>query len=488
MKPTKQQIAEARKRGIVPGARIRCSSGDQSTCIVPPYSKWYLANSGNIQVQKGEYAADSVWAFTQGDWATVIAAPTKPSQPRIKGRFAAKPKEQPDRIKQIELDVNRHGVALATAVDRIEGYLNKVGQAVVDQRREFNSKLSVIEGSLAVIRSGATFMQQLEKDAPGIGDVLRAELRPISERLDAMRFEQYALVQPKKEDAPQGLQPGDYCDASKEVADELTAMGLFASPASSCYAYYLAGTWYGELRVCGHGSEKSPAITHLDAPTFLARARVTAKEQGLKPVVDPKEGDYVRVVKVQNDSLGKVLTVKQVRCQHLGWLLSNDCWYAKANLEKLSEAEIAAHLAAEAPQVDELQNDDACETTSEQRDEVQSVCVSAGIEFDDDIEQRASCSNVLWNASRILTIQDKSDWLERNWIPFPEFRRRLLGTIARRKEAQRAEKLKALQFGVRVKAKRGEGVYWKKVNDEWHDITFPDGWASCSTDELTILP
>ena len=70
-------------------------------------------------------------------------------------------------------------------MDRIETYLNKVGQAVVDQGSEFKSKLSRIESSVAVLRSGASFMQQLEKDAPI------------------------------------GLEPADYCDAIKEVADEL---------------------------------------------------------------------------------------------------------------------------------------------------------------------------------------------------------------------------------------------------------------------------
>ena len=60
---------------------------------------------------------------------------------------------------------------------------------------------------------------------------------------------------------------------------------------------------------------------------------------------EPAEGDYVRIVRVQHESLGRIYTVQKVRPQHLGWLLSNDCWYAKANLEKLSPEEIAAHEA-----------------------------------------------------------------------------------------------------------------------------------------------
>jgi hypothetical protein len=202
-----------------------------------------------------------------------MSKPSKTTQPRIKGRFAPKPKEQPDRIKQIELDVNRHGAALATAVDRIEGYLNKVGQVVVDQGREFKSKLNRIEGS-------------------------------VTERLDALRMERYALAQDTPidplmnngivEPQPASLQPGDYCDASKEVADELTAMGFKWADGDRWSRPFIRITpdgaalnfdvWKPEL-----------GYTHLDAPTFLSRARVTAKELGLKPVEPwtPKFGDRV---------------------------------------------------------------------------------------------------------------------------------------------------------------------------------------------------
>jgi hypothetical protein len=61
-------------------------------------------------------------------------------------RTKREPKTAADRIKHIELDVNRHGVAIAMAIDRIV------------------QRLTAIESSVAVIRSGATFMQQMEQD------------------------------------------------------------------------------------------------------------------------------------------------------------------------------------------------------------------------------------------------------------------------------------------------------------------------------------
>jgi CRISPR/Cas system CSM-associated protein Csm2 small subunit len=270
-------------------------------------------------------------------------------------RTKRKPKTAADRIKHIELDVNRHGVAIAMAidrivqrltaiessvanmhdkvitetnaidetVDRIETYLNKVGQAVVDQGREFKSKLSLIESSV------------------------KTETRSISDRLDALRFEQYALAQPK-EDASQGLQPGDYCDASKEVADELTAMG-FKPMTKESYSFNFIGWSHGDII---EGRAGLVEYGMLDATTFLSRARVTAKKLGLKPV----------------------------------------------------------DLAAEE---------------------------------------------------------------------------------ARRKEAERAEKLAALKFGVRVMTPDGEAVYSCEVVAEHHHMVLPKGWTACKPfhiDDITILP
>jgi len=164
-----------------------------------------------------------------------------PSKPRIKGRFAPKPKEP-------------------TQLDRIEGYLNKVGQAVIDQGREFKSKLNRIESS-------------------------------VTERIDALRMEQSALAQDTAidplmnngivEPQPASLQPGDYCDASEELADELTAMGFKWYDSDRTEEAYITPM----RESCNELINTHQSYdTHLDAQTFLSRARVTAKELELKPV------------------------------------------------------------------------------------------------------------------------------------------------------------------------------------------------------------
>jgi hypothetical protein len=408
-KPSKQQVAEARKRGIVPGARIKCASGIGGG-ILRPSGDWTSENEG---------FHDGVnWCVLNNVWASVIAAPSKPTQPRIKGRFAAKPKEP-------------------TQLDRIEGYLNKVGQAVVDQGREFKSRLSAIESGVAVIRSGATFMQQLERDAPSMRELIQAELRPISDRIDALRMEQSALAQDTAIDPlmnngivdpqPASLRPGDYCDASKEVADELTAMGFkWADGDRTKHPYILPVQPINGCRDMMVNMGKSPTgwtATHLDAPTFLSRARVTAKELGLKPVEAPAElnvGDWVEVIAPAgaSDIIGCDRyrgTIAQVEpwstCatkEKAFHIRSIDCWFRASSLRKLSEAEIAAHLAAEE---------------------------------------------------------------------------------AKRKEAERAAKVKALKFGVRVMTPEGsEGVYINTPAVGGCRIAFPSGHVRNYTlDQLTIL-
>jgi hypothetical protein len=403
-KPSKQQVAEARKRGIVPGARIKCASGIGGG-ILRPSGDWTSENEG---------FHDGVnWCVLNNVWASVIAAPSKPTQPRIKGRFAAKPKEP-------------------TQLDRIEGYLNKVGQAVVDQGREFKSRLSAIESGVAVIRSGATFMQQLERDAPSMRELIQAELRPISDRIDALRMEQSALAQDTAIDPlmnngivdpqPASLRPGDYCDASKEVADELTAMGFDWHDSDRAEHKYIR---FGQAAAIGKMINVPSAtnMDHIDRPTFLSRARVTAKELGLKPVEAPAElnvGDWVEVIAPAgaSDIIGCDRyrgTIAQVEPwstyatkEKAFHIRSIDCWFRASSLRKLSEAEIAAHLAAEE---------------------------------------------------------------------------------AKRKEAERAAKVKALKFGVRVMTPEGsEGVYINTPAVGGCRIAFPSGHVRNYTlDQLTIL-
>jgi hypothetical protein len=355
-KPTKQQIAEARKQGIVEGVVIESPvvSGMFGTVSAP--SQWTARPDGSIVNGCGRISVRA-----GADWANVIT-PSKPksTQPRTKGKFAAKPKEPTDRLKHIELGVNRHAVAIAMAIDRIV------------------QRLNAIESSVAVIRAGASFMQQLEQDAPV------------------------------------GLKAGDYCDASKDVADELTAMG-FKWADEDTYQCPLIEQWaeHPGFLINVYEPYAKKGATHLDAQTFLSRARVTAKELGLKPVEAPvqvwvpKVGDWV-VCPVRPEG---------AETSECGWV---DPFMDELVGEPMEVTRAGAYVVR-------------------------------------------ACGHG-W----------KREWLR----PV---------TAEEVKAMERAEKLAALKFGVRVKATRGEGVYWKKVSDEWHDITFPDGWTSCSTEELTIL-
>jgi hypothetical protein len=354
--------------------------------------KWY-----RLDVDQEPFA---VLEFIRGEWSamslddpgTLITPATwkrkvrkiwggmKPTQPRNKGKFAAKPKEPTDRLKHIELDVNRHGVAIAMAIDRIV------------------QRLIAIESSVAVIRSGATFMQQLDKDARQLQD-----MKEIGEKWDAEE---------------QGLKAGDYCDSSKEVADELTAMGFEWYDSDRYLKYIRWGMAGAKGKMVNIAAPTN--MEHLDATTFLSRARVTAKALGLKPVEAPVEmwvpkvGDWVVVTGPDVNGRQELPVGTIARLTH-SWPTIGDqtCGIDGAikvhsfrSVRKATEAEITAHLAAEE---------------------------------------------------------------------------------SKRKEAERADKLAALKFGVRVMTPDGEGLYIKK-GMTGYAVIYPAGRVSTfELDDIQIL-
>ena len=62
-------IKEAAKRGIVPGARIKCASGNGED-VVPPIEEWVQEISGSFHWGKNNTLWR--WGKFRGDWATVI--------------------------------------------------------------------------------------------------------------------------------------------------------------------------------------------------------------------------------------------------------------------------------------------------------------------------------------------------------------------------------------------------------------------------------
>ena len=79
-------IDEAKARGIVPGARIRCAS-DGTNGTVAPYKEWIEKSSGSLQVGFDDRGT-SLYAFSRQNnrWATVITpAPQAAAEGLVEG-------------------------------------------------------------------------------------------------------------------------------------------------------------------------------------------------------------------------------------------------------------------------------------------------------------------------------------------------------------------------------------------------------------------
>ena len=117
--------------------------------------------------------------------------------------------------------------------------------------------------------------------------VLANNVAEISDRVaDIRRTMDLDRAAPQEE---QGLEDGDYTDASKEVADALTAMGYEWVDTDRFNFSYI--TWHPEPssslygKVVSSPGRQDNKLTNAD---FLSRARVTAKKLGLVPV-DPSK-------------------------------------------------------------------------------------------------------------------------------------------------------------------------------------------------------
>jgi hypothetical protein len=309
------------------------------------------------------------------------------------GRFASKaaakkaaPKKTTKR-KPTQLDrIDKRVMALDRQVRQALGILGSYQRAI-------QADIQKVESSLAVLRSGSTFMQQLEKDAPSVVDVVKTEMRSISDRLDAMRFEQYALSQPKEE-APAGLRPGEYTDASKEVADALTAMGWkWADDDRHEYRVIRANIDEGEL-INMQGAD----TTHLDPATFLSRAAVTAKELGLQTAVEwpLKVGDLVEVIGVNQCDEWELEkgTISQVETDYGDGTVSltdADFVMESSSVRKLSPAEVTAYHASKQEQ--------------ERKDKEARLVFGCKVEYQDDqawrVAQDKPSPSGCWSISKI---------------------------------------------------------------------------------------
>ena len=193
---------------------------------------------------------------------------------------------------------------------------------------------------------------ELKRNASDHGGMW-GELTIISAKLDTIIA---SLPQPTVEQVaaqPEGLQPGDYTDASKETADALTAMGWgwFEGDHRVRKQIMLA---YNMKMAHVSGISGDGSNTHLTPAEFLSRAAVTAKELGLVPVEPwvPKVGDAVRykddtgITKMGHGvvtKLHKGAMTERISASVNFESTHNYFWIE--DLRPATDAEIAAHLA-----------------------------------------------------------------------------------------------------------------------------------------------
>lgn len=161
-----------------------------------------------------------------------------------------KPVTMAERVKRIELDVNRHGASMAVQMSAMREHVDLLHEDTIAQIESNRVRLIKIERLLST-----------PQDVTGTPVDIKVTI------------------------PEQGLEPGDYTDASKEVADALTAMGFkwwdehrnfynsvqfgMGHKMVNCYKSVINGTRY------------------ITPSAFLSRAAVTAKALGLVEV-EPK--------------------------------------------------------------------------------------------------------------------------------------------------------------------------------------------------------
>ncbi len=156
-----------------------------------------------------------------------------------------------DRLKQMEERLHASITQREPLFENIERMVNKTAYGVRDQGKAFDQRLSAIERLLST-----------PQDVTGSPDGIK-------------------VIIPE-----QGLEPGDYTDASNEVADALTAMNLPTLSERSLTGFSKV-VWSGSQL---QGDECLPGAenrTHHPQAEFISRASVTAKKLGLVEV-EPK--------------------------------------------------------------------------------------------------------------------------------------------------------------------------------------------------------
>jgi hypothetical protein len=150
-----------------------------------------------------------------------------------------KPVTMAERVKRIELDVNRHGASMAVQMSAMREHVDLLHEDTIAQIESNRVRLIKIERLLST-----------PQDVTGTPVDIKVTI------------------------PEQGLEPGDYTDASKEVADALTAMGFkMMWAAYTEYPFISFNERVNEVFRTRH--ENTVKITPAE---FLSRAAVTAKK------------------------------------------------------------------------------------------------------------------------------------------------------------------------------------------------------------------
>ena len=218
-----------------------------------------------------------------------------------------------DRLKQMEERLHASITQREPLFENIERMVNKTAYGVRDQGKAFDQRLSAIERLLAT-------PQDVTGTPADIPD--------------------------------QGLEPGDYTDASKEVADALTAMGFKWGDGDRTECAYIAweDVYNMILNSTCHDENKLPQAE------FLSRAAVTAKKLGLvaKEEEPWKVGDLAKVIDIHKTgasfgvSVGDVIPIDSIDSSGDAWFNVNGndvCLSPSKRLCRPSNQEVAKYHA-----------------------------------------------------------------------------------------------------------------------------------------------
>jgi hypothetical protein len=154
-----------------------------------------------------------------------------------------KPVTMAERVKRIELDVNRHGASMAVQMSAMREHVDLLHEDTIAQIESNRVRLIKVERLLST-----------PQDVTGTPVDIKVTI------------------------PEQGLEPGDYTDASKEVADALS--GYQWLDVDRCRLRYIE--WGRHM--CHKGmmvNKDGKGHAHYPQAEFLARAAVTAKKLGL---------------------------------------------------------------------------------------------------------------------------------------------------------------------------------------------------------------